>query len=119
MILQDPIIESYDILHRGIPTFYEIVGLKEFALCQKTFLIDWLSIYTQVRDTFSKDEILSFLSIAFGGPNPHFEIGQQKMISLTSLEQSFVCILFLCKRINLNNNKNNNKTYIHAKNYCH
>ena len=43
--IEDPIIESYDILEKNSPTLYEILGLlKRIYFMQKTFLTDWLSI---------------------------------------------------------------------------
>jgi hypothetical protein len=66
-IAQDPIIESYDTLQRSIPTLYEILGLLKRIYFMPEDFSNRLAVdrIHKLRDTFSKDEILSFPSIAF------------------------------------------------------
>ena len=66
-IAQDPIIESYDTLQRSIPRLYEILGLLKRIYFMPEDFSNRLAIdrIHKLRDTFSKDEILSFPSIAF------------------------------------------------------
>jgi hypothetical protein len=66
-VTQDPIIESYDTLEKSIPTLYEILGfLKRIYFMPEDFsnrlAIDRIR---KLRNTFSKDEILTLPSIAF------------------------------------------------------
>lgn len=62
---EDTIIESYDELEKGIPTLYEVLGLlKKIYFMPEDFsnrlVVDRIH---ELRDMFSKDEILAFPSI--------------------------------------------------------
>ena len=66
-VTQDPIIESYDILEKSIPTLYEILGLLKRIYFMPEDFSNRLAIdrIRKLRNTFSKDEILTLPSIAF------------------------------------------------------
>jgi hypothetical protein len=66
-LTQDPIIESYDTLEKSIPTLYEILGLVKRMYFMPEDFSNRLAIdrIRRLRNTFSKDEILSFPSTAF------------------------------------------------------
>ena len=65
--IENPIIESYDVLEKNSPTLYEILGLlKRVYFMPEDFsnrsAIDRIH---KLRNMFSKDEILTFPSIGF------------------------------------------------------
>ena len=66
-VTQDPIIESYDTLEKSIPTLYEILGLLKRIYFMPEDFSNRLAIdrIRKLRNTFSKDEILTLPSIAF------------------------------------------------------
>jgi hypothetical protein len=66
-VTQDPIIESYDTLEKSIPTLYEILGLLKRIYFMPEDFSNRLAIdrIRKLRNTFSKDEILTFPSTAF------------------------------------------------------
>jgi hypothetical protein len=66
-VTQDPIIESYDTLEKSIPTLYEILGLLKRIYFMPEDFSNRLAIdrIRKLRNTFSKDEIITFPSIAF------------------------------------------------------
>lgn len=66
-VTQDPIIESYDTLEKSIPTLYEILGLLKRIYFMPEDFSNRLAIdrIRKLRNRFSKDEILTFPSIAF------------------------------------------------------
>lgn len=66
-ITQDPIIESYDTLERSIPTLSEILGLLKRMYFIPEDFSNRLAVdrIRKLRNTFSKDEILTFPSTAF------------------------------------------------------
>ncbi len=66
-VTQDPIIESYDTLEKSIPTLYEILGLLKRMYFMPEDFSNRLAIdrIRKLRNMFSKDEILTFPSIAF------------------------------------------------------
>ena len=66
-VTQDPIIESYDTLEKSIPTLYEILGLLKRMYFMPEDFSNRLAIdrIRKLRNTFSKDEILTLPSIAF------------------------------------------------------
>jgi hypothetical protein len=66
-VTQDPIIESYDTLEKSIPTLYKILGLLKRIYFMPEDFSNRLAIdrIRKLRNTFSKDEILTLPSIAF------------------------------------------------------
>ena len=66
-VTKDPIIESYDTLEKSIPTLYEILGLLKRIYFMPEDFSNRLAIdrIRKLRNTFSKDEILTLPSIAF------------------------------------------------------
>jgi hypothetical protein len=65
--IEDPIIESYDILEKNSPTLYEILGLlKRIYFMPEDFsnrlVVDRVH---KLRNMFSKEEVLTFPSIGF------------------------------------------------------
>ena len=66
-VTQDPIIESYDTLEKSIPTLYEILGLLKRIYFMPEDFSNRLAIdrIRKLRNTFRKDEILTFPSTAF------------------------------------------------------
>ena len=69
-ITQDPIIESYDTLtEESIPTLCEILGLLKRVYFMPEDFSNRLAVdrIHKLRNIFSKDEILTFPSIAFDG----------------------------------------------------
>jgi hypothetical protein len=66
-VTQDPITESYDTLEKSIPTLYEILGLLKRIYFMPEDFSNRLAIdrIRKLRNTFSKDEIITFPSIAF------------------------------------------------------
>jgi hypothetical protein len=66
-ISQDPIIESYDTLEKSFPRLYEILGLLKRMYFIPEDFSNRLAIdrIRNLRNMFSKDEILTFPSTAF------------------------------------------------------
>jgi hypothetical protein len=66
-VSQDPIIESYDTLEKSFPRLYEILGLLKRMYFMPEDFSNRLAIdrIRKLRNTFSKDEIIIFPSIAF------------------------------------------------------
>jgi hypothetical protein len=64
---QDPIIESYDTLEKSFPRLYEILGLLKRMYFMPEDFSNRLAIdrIRNLRNMFSKDEILIFPSTAF------------------------------------------------------
>ena len=66
-VTKDPIIESYDTLEKSIPILYEILGLLKRIYFMPEDFSNRLAIdrIRKLRNTFSKDEILTLPSIDF------------------------------------------------------
>ncbi|HEX5892426.1 MAG TPA: hypothetical protein VFY41_06155 [Nitrososphaeraceae archaeon] len=66
-VSQDPIIESYDTLEKSFPRLYEILGLLKRMYFMPEDFSNRLAIdrIRNLRNMFSKDEILTFPSTAF------------------------------------------------------
>ena len=64
---KDPIIESYDTLDKSFPTLYDILGLLKRIYFMPEDFSNRLSVdrIRQLRNLFSKDEILTFPSISY------------------------------------------------------
>jgi hypothetical protein len=65
--IENPIIESYDVLEKNSPTLYEILGLLKRVYFMPEDFSNRLAVdrIHKLRNMFSKDEILTFPSIGF------------------------------------------------------
>jgi hypothetical protein len=65
--IENPIIESYDVLEKNSPTLYEILGLLKRVYFMPEDFSNRLAVdrIHKLRNMFSKNEILTFPSIGF------------------------------------------------------